>query len=490
MKKKLFILLIAQLFVLNSFSQKTVYYLSEKMNVGCYGANPLTDFTKKITITFNGDNALLNYGSVNCKFEKDCSNFGPLSSSKSGILYIDKKFDIGFIAESSEKVIILRKEDKMYEVIAVAHTDKAAAGSYSVDDESKNYQNELKDFPNILERLERAQKMREINKLAAADSASTFLDGQEILKDSRGMSGIYYSTFPIHLTFSLDDRNNPAPYAKKFLVNYDESGKNPILSINTQYAYETTDRTKFVQRATFWLDTYWQEVLKKTGVFATSEADNVDNTKYGFYTHKEAKDLQGNSIYGKDWMTNFDGNIFEAEPGILLILGNWQSFYEEDLDVAKKFGVVAILYKPEKAAEVAKYTNDYAWDRIHELRAKIKSAGKATTETLPVETFKDSELNAEALEFAKSYAAKNHPNEQVLYTYIAGNDWKIFRDKSSGAITKRTLRIIVVVKIGDQCAFENGFISQNYDGSSYGRSIWGGSGAPVYIDCKDVNRYR
>lgn len=492
MKKKLFILLIAQLFVLNSFSQKTVYFLSEKMNVGCYGANPLTDFTKKITITFNGDHALLNYGSVNCKFEKDCSNFGPLSSSKSGILYIDKKFDIGFIAESNDKVIILRKEDKMYEIIAVAHTDKAAAGSYSVADETKNYQNELRDFTSILDNLTKAQKMRELNKLAAADSASTFLDGQEILKDSRGMSGIYYSTFPIKINFSLSG-NNPPPYAKKFLVNYDESSKVPMLYINTQYAYETTDRTKFVKRASFWLDEkYWQMVLKETGVFATSEADNVDNSKYEFYTHSESKDLQGNSIYGKDWLTNFDGQIYEAEPGILLIVGKMQDTqsFQKDISYAKKYGVVAILYKAEKASEVARYTNDYAWDKIQELNSKIKSAGNAASGKLPVETFKDAKINAEALEFAKSYAAKNHPNEQVLYTYIAGNDWNIIRDKNSGAITKRTLRIIVVVKIGNQCAFENAYITQNYDGSSYGRSIYGGSGAPVYFDCKDVNLYR
>lgn len=483
MKKNLSILLIAQCFILNSFSQKTVYYLSEMMTVGCNGANPLTDLTKKITISFNAPNALLSFGSLNCKFEEECSNFGSLNSAKGGILYMNGDLDIGFISEKNEKILLIRKDDGAYKIAGVANINKAVSGS--VSEETANYQNELKNFEEILNSQLQVKKIQELNALAVADSTNTFLDKQPILKDSRGMSGIYYSTFPIKLSL-------PNTYAKKFLVNYDESGKNPVLYINSQYAYETTDQSKFVKRASFWLDGYWRNVLSKTGVFATSEADNVDNDKYEFYTHSETKDLQGNSIFGDDWLTNFDGNIYEAEPGILFIVGSFQDTqsFSEDLARAKKYGVIAILYKAEKAAAVKKYTNDVAWDKVKEMDIKIESAGNATTENLPAETFKDPKINAEALTFAKDYAAKNHPKEQVQYTYIAGNDWNIVRDKNSGVIIKRTLRIIVVVKIGTQCAFENGSISQNYDGANYGRSTYGGSGAPVYFDCKNLNQYK
>jgi hypothetical protein len=325
--------------------------------------------------------------------------------------------------------------------------------------------------------------------IAAIDSASNFLDSQEILKDSRGLSGIYYATFPIRLTFDLS--SVPTTYAKKFLINYDESlqkTKFPTLYINSQYAYEATDREKLVRRATFWLDGYWKNVLEKKGVFATSEADNVDNHKYEYVTHSETTDLQGNSIFGKDWLTNFDGTIYEAEPGIFIIVGEYQN--EKDIAKAKKIQILPILYKAEKVAAAAKYTNDVAWDKIAELNAKIDAAGNATTATLPAQTFKDPAIKTETLAFAKAEAAKSHPNEQVQYTYIAGNDWNIIRNKNTGAIIKRTLRIIVVVKIGEQCAFENASISQNYDGAAYGKSIWGGSGAPVYFDCKNLNQYK
>lgn len=488
MKKNLLLLVIIPFLALESVAQKTVFYLGEKMAVGCYGANQMTDFTKKVTVTFDSEKTNLFFSSVNCKKDEECTSYGVVNTTTGGVLYLNRDNDLGFISEKNEKIILIRKKAEQFEIIGVAHSDKSKIEGLSIANESEVYKNELSNFKQLLQRLKQAEKMREVNKIALKDSASTFLDGKEILKDSRGMSGIYYATFPIKLEFSLSNKDFPNPYAKKFLINYDEKAKNPLLTINTQYAYETTDRTKFVKCATFWLDGYWRNVLDKKGVFASSEADNVDNTKYGFMTHSESKDLQGNSIYGEDWLTNFDGVIYEAEPGILLITGNFQTY--TDYEKAKKYGVVAVLYKAEKAIQAAKYTNDVAWDKIKELTEKINAAGNATTATLPTETFKDAQITTETTTFAKQEAAKNHPNEQVQYTYIAGKDWNIIRDKASGAILKRTLKIIVVVKIGTQCAFEQASITQTYDGSNYGRTVWGGAGAPVYFDCKNLNLYK
>jgi len=129
MKKNLIILLIAQCFILNSFSQKTVYYLSEMMTVGCNGANPLTDLTKKITISFNAPNAFLSFGSLNCKFEEECSNFGSLNSATGGILYMNGDLDIGFISEKNEKILLIRKDDGAYKIAGVANINKAVSGS-------------------------------------------------------------------------------------------------------------------------------------------------------------------------------------------------------------------------------------------------------------------------------------------------------------------------------------------------------------------------
>ncbi len=483
--KKLTLFLGGIVFNFGLFAQTIDFTLNKPLTVGCGSANPLTDMTKSVDVVISGNKATLSYASLNCKKSIEGISLGVVNQNTQGIAFIDEREKKGFILERNEKLLLLNLKDDTYEIIGGGHIDKKTAKILNLDSDKDAYNDFLSNAGDLLVKAKRKAIEDELSTIANADSTSTFLDKQTILKDSRGMSGIYYSTFPIKLSL-------PNTYAKKFLINYDESGKNPILYINSQYAYETTDQSKFVKRASFWLDGYWRNVLSKTGVFATSEADNVDNDKYEFYTHSEDKDLQGNSIFGDDWLTNFDGNIYEAEPGILFIVGSFQDTqsFSKDLDHAKKYGVIAILYKAEKAAAVKKYTNDVAWDKVQDMSVKIESAGNASTESLPVETFKDPKINAEALTFAKDYAAKNHPKEQVQYTYIAGNDWNIVRDKNSGVIIKRTLRIIVVVKIGTQCAFENGSISQNYDGSNYGRSTWGGSGAPVYFDCKNLNQYK
>lgn len=333
------------------------------------------------------------------------------------------------------------------------------------------------------------KKILSPQEIAAADSANTFLDSKEILKDSRGMSGIYYANTLIDLDFDLPNNSLPTPFAKKFLVNYDESTPNHVLSINTQYAYETTDRTKFVKRAEYFMTSYGQSIVKKSGVFWTGEYNNMANSYYSYATHSSTKDLQGNLIFDKDEWVSFNGTILEAEPGILLIGSIVQPDYKKEINYSKKFKVLVVLYKADKAEAAKKYINDYAWDKVAELAYKSDNVD-ASTGSLPAEYFKDAKLNAEALAFAKASAAKNHPNEQVQYIYIGAKDWNIIRNKSTGIIIKRTMSFVVVVKIGAKCAYEYGSIEQLYDGSAYGKSLWNDAGAPQYIDCAGMNKYK
>jgi hypothetical protein len=64
------------------------------------------------------------------------------------------------------------------------------------------------------------------------------------------------------------------------------------------------------------------------------------------------------------------------------------------------------------------------------------------------------------------------------------------RNKTTGIIVKRTMSFIVVVKIGAKCAYEFASIEQLYDGSAYGKSLWKDAGAPQYIDCAGMNKYK
>lgn len=115
---------------------------------------------------------------------------------------------------------------------------------------------------------------------------------------------------------------------------------------------------------------------------------------------------------------------------------------------------------------------------------------RASSNTLPVETLKDAKLKAEALAFAKAEQANSTRNEKVEYAYIAGKDWNYTRHIKTGVIIKRSIRTITIVKIGVKCAYENGVITQNYDGAKYGPSIWGGNGAPIITDCKEAYKYK
>jgi len=115
---------------------------------------------------------------------------------------------------------------------------------------------------------------------------------------------------------------------------------------------------------------------------------------------------------------------------------------------------------------------------------------RASTNTLPAEGMKDVKLKAEALAFAKAEQAKATRNEKVEYSYIASKDWNYTRNVTTGIIIKRSVRSITIVKIGDKCAYENGVITQNYDGANYGPSVWGGNGAPVITDCKEAYKYK
>jgi hypothetical protein len=230
------------------------------------------------------------------------------------------------------------------------------------------------------------------NELAAIDSADTFLDSREIKKDSRGLSGIYYSSIPVKVFKDLDG----VIWAKKFLINYEEGSNRHDIWINTRLAFETTDRTKFAERANFYLDEGGLGKLEKSGVVFTFNGDNGNN-RYQYNTHNDTKDLQGNTIFGEDYLNHWgSAEIIEVEPGIIFIgeinitsLDPREKTHKEYLERQRKFEVLVVLYKKEKATEAAKYiaSNEVAWDKLAELAKKyhgITGNTSALSDELPI----------------------------------------------------------------------------------------------------------
>lgn len=216
---------------------------------------------------------------------------------------------------------------------------------------------------------------------AAKDSTNTLLDGKEVMKDSRALSGIYYSKTPI---YAMTEGDKPK-VLKKFLVNYTETADfNNKIMLSNQYSYETTNYAKYVMPATFVSTTSPPSngivTSNKVGCLFLGNS-NYEAIKYKFISGNYKKDIQGNYIADGTLKSNWNNSFLEIEPGILLIgsltvyLDNDGKVKKEEFDLQKRFSELTILYKPGKEALAAKYTREYMWDKLAEFWIKNKEVG-------------------------------------------------------------------------------------------------------------------
>jgi hypothetical protein len=218
---------------------------------------------------------------------------------------------------------------------------------------------------------------------AAKDSASAFLDGKEILKDSRSLSGIYYSTTPI---YAMTEGDKPKTL-KKFLVNYTETPDyNNKIDIYNQYSYETTNNAKYCKPASFvaTISPPSKDIMSSNAVGSLFlGTSNYDASKYTFFTGSYKKDLQGNYIPDGTMKAKWNnGGIIEIEPGIILI-GSTRVILDKDhkviiteLENYKKYNELTVLYKAGKEALAAKYTKEYMWDKLADFTVRNYEAGQ------------------------------------------------------------------------------------------------------------------
>jgi len=339
--------------------------------------------------------------------------------------------------------------------------------------------------------------------IANLDSASTFLDSKEIIKDSRGVSGIYYSKIPVHIY-----KGSGQTWVKKFLINYVKTDKLHDIFINTQYAYETTDVSKFAKKARFWMTDYEINIEKLGGFIATWEDDNVENNKYKFYTHMEEKDLQGNSIFGKDYLTSWTGAIIEAEPGIFFI----GEIFADDtkspkIERNKKYKVMNVLYRADKVAESAKYnTNDAVWDKLAEVMKKMNNAEKAKTSNsfemlAPVTGFKNAPTKVDLTTAAQKFISSYQSSYKFEYAY-AVSEWKniyeLIGENKQNTLVARSLKAAVISTKDGECGVayvvmkqKNTFTTGSFT-ENFGTNPLVGKDASVVntIDCVKANTYK
>ena len=483
-------------------AQKSAYTLNEKMIVGCYGGNELTDITKKVNLEFKSEEvAMLIYASIKCRKDYECKKAGVIDEQKKAVLYLSHDDYNGFILENNEKLLVLKKVDDTYKFIGVGHIDKNQVATFSVASETLLYQDKLNNLKQVIQNLENNKENLEINRIAALDSANTFLNSKEINKDSRGLSGIYYSKIPVKTSMFLGGKKN---YTKKFLVNYFEDPKmyNKI-EINTQFSYETTDKNNWVRRASYTAggDVVSVDASLKAG-HAYLKAAATENGDYEFLTHSTTTDLQGNLVQGPDYYVDLSRHdeILEIEPGILL-LGDFSIGKDNNnnLEYKKKYAVILVLYKADKAELAKKYTNEYCWDKIVEFQKKFEGNFKATHNKamndkypMPVaSSMKDATLCAQALDAVKKQAAVAKWSQTITYCYIKSSDWSIIRN-AYGVITGRTIRMVAIMKNpAGECQWEEIEVKQDYNGSTYGPTYFNGEvQIIVTVDCATAMKYK
>lgn len=343
---------------------------------------------------------------------------------------------------------------------------------------------------------------------AAKDSANDFLDSKEILKDKKGLSGIYYSTTPVYAT----TQGGKERIVKKFLVNFKETEKkNYILTLNTQYAYETTNQAKWVKAADFSAEpglVSKEHPADKVG-YTYFDGANYDNLNYQYITHKSKKDLQGNDVPDGDYLAGWnDKDALEIEPGILLVgdISIYSKDTEKEINHYKKYKVVVVLYKKEKAAEAAKYTQDVIWDKLTVFWEKYDKASKTayynTVSLLEPKTgFKDEPSNDVLVKAIKSKMSKEAWKEELVYAY-AGSEWinnyKLIGALQANTLVSRTIKVqcvftkngvcrVGMIEVKQENTFVTGSLAENFGTNPV---LPQGNGPVTDMDCAKANAYK
>ncbi len=494
------------------YAQKTDFSLVEKMLVGCSGANEMTDYTKKISVTFSENEAVVTYQSINCKSVEKCEYVGELNDIPNASLYLVRGKSFGFILENKDKIALIRRDGNdspLFNLLAVGRSGKSSETS-TMEEEQSKYESTLETLGDKLNAIAQSVRIDEMNKLAKLDSASTFLNSKEILKDSRGLSGIYYSRLPLQLS-PLD--GDSKFYAKKFLVNYIEKpDTNNTIELRSQYAYETTNREKFVPKALFYSgsDPASENVsiAIRAGYVWLNDTESSSD-KYQYYTHTSETDLQGELHMGEDELTYFtyQDEILEVEPGILLI-GDFftENAPNRNLDYNKIYRVILVLYKAEKAAEAMKYTNAYCWDKIIEFQKKWLKKYKEKESggfkmLAPVENFKDAPSKDALVKAAKSFISVYQSGDTYDYVYPVSawtNTYELLGSKQQNTLVARTMEAALITTKDGECrvtyieirqenTFATGSLAENFTGNEI-KAV--GASNIATVECTKARKYK
>ena len=460
MKKSILYLALMLAPIVNA--QKTTdYTLGQAVNVGC--SSGVADLGKKITVERTDVSAKFSLINMACSKSYDGSLKVDFGAGATG--YFDGKQKKGIVIDG-QVISLFNNEGGKYQVVVAGHEDKKQAKTLTSEAQQTKYQTILDGFDAL---LVSAKKEAELAKLAA----NTLPIPKGDFSDKYGIGGLYYFSEPALISSNnteIDGKNVQA-----VLLQMDEADNNLL---KAHYAEGKYDK--------FFLDGIRMLNAFKAGSLTSILMHKGDNM---------------NSIKFFD-----DSSIERLEEGMYII--NYRGWYRSSGSCTN------IVWTEQKKQEIANGANKYILlgkdkKRIEELMnnpaeierlasmtttagCKLQDALEAAAKPMPAASAMNTgQLKTDATVVTKAFAVGRW-SQEVLYSYIMGKEWFIIKTPVTGVITGRVISAIAIMKDDSgQCKWEEISIRQDYNGSTYGKSYFGGESTVIIpVDCATAMKYK
>lgn len=450
-------------FLITSFfglTQEKTYYFDKAVQVGCSGANPLTDMTKKIKVNLDASNktAVFSIASLNCSKDYEGINLGKFEDAD---VYFSTTKKSGVILEGDETLYLFGEKDGSYQIVKGAHTDKKTAKGLEVDAAQEKYAPSFSKIDGLVTEAKKDAELAEINE-------RTLPIPEDKYSDEYGVSGIYY------------------------------------LSDSWQLGHG--DKSKYVQAVNF------EFVPEETKINIHLTENHAPEAYFHPMFRRKFKEGIGdpfNTYFEGEFYYDFqlfsNTSFYPLEKGVYIVFKSGYSSFGNSLDCTKpyinekkdengnlKFFLIAkdknrmkeLLDNPDEIIRLGKESQIRVCQTFNSI--------KASDNPMPPEGMKDPKLKADIDKVVKAYAAQTGWPQTILYSYIKGSEWTTLRHKISGEITGRSIRVMAIMKTeGGSCQYEEVEVGQNYDGVKYGKTFFKGNTQLITpVDCKEALKYQ
>lgn len=438
----------------NSFAQETKYFFKNVISNDCYNGNIATNSAKSAILFMKDGKLNFKSTSIGCVQELEFTDLGTLTGEDQ--IFFSKKYNRGIIREGEDLFYYFTKDDENVAIKSVASTDKKKAKTLEISSGEAKYQDGLNQLDELI-------KTAELLAAAAAREAATYKIPEGDYKDDYGISGVYY------LSETSDERNSD-----HFIraVNIEFVVEKGLLNIH--YGGEKPDRA-FMRSEMLGL--LKEGALDQPGHFNSSNQNNVE-----LIGDDDLSYIEDGVFFGYQFSTPYMNTSCEKEV--------WQpqSYKGKDnhfvllaKDTVRMKELMANPKEVENLAMSALLKKCEMWNLYRESENPMPEKGMSS-----------SSLQADVTAVVTKGAAHRNWKEEILYAYVRSKEWATLRNKSTGIITGRELRVIAVMKTdGGKCKWEEIAVRQNFDGNNYGNTYWYGNSQRIYpVNSKDAMKYK